>query len=162
MRKHAKSSKSVPQGYHALTPTLTVKNAKKAIEFYKKAFGAVSSHEICTMPDGKIGHAELTIGDSKLMLNDEFPEMNCLAPKHENISSSLYLYVSDVDQVFKAASAAGAKILMPVQNQFWGDRQGMLVDPFGHRWSIATHTEDLTDAQIKERMEKAFAQPSGR
>jgi PhnB protein len=147
----------IPAGRHTLTPTITVKNAAKAIEFYKKAFGAVLVEEPCAMPDGRIGHAELKIGDSILMLNDEFPEMGCAAPQGKLISSSIALYVKDVDVLFKASVALGAKVVKPLENQFWGDRMGTLTDPFGHQWSLATHVEDVTPAQLKERMDKMFA-----
>lgn len=157
-----KNVKPIPEGFHTLTPTITVKSAQKAIEFYKKAFGAVPSHDICTMPDGKVGHMELTIGDSKIMMNEEFPEMGCMAPGKEGSAMGLFLYVKDVDATFKAAVLAGAKALMPVTDQFWGDRHGTVQDPFGYRWSIATHKEDLTPEQIKARMEQAFAAPAGK
>ena len=147
----------VAEGYRTLTPQITVKNAAKAIEFYKKAFGAEQIGEACAMPDGKVGHAALKIGDSKLMLNDEFPEMGAVAPLGKTASASIYVYVADVDAVFKTAAAAGAKIVKPVADQFWGDRQGTLQDPFGHQWSLATHVEDVTPAQLKERMQEMFA-----
>jgi uncharacterized glyoxalase superfamily protein PhnB len=147
----------IAEGFRTLTPMITVKNAVKAIEFYKKALGAELVEEPCTMPDGRIGHALLKIGDSRLMLNDEFPEMGCAAPQGKLYSSSLSVYVSDVDAVVKGAVALGAKIVKPVADQFWGDRQGQLQDPFGHQWSIATHVEDLTPAQTKARMEELFS-----
>ena len=147
----------VAEGYRTLTPQITVKNAAKAIEFYKKALGAEQIGEACAMPDGKVGHAVLKIGDSKLMLNDEFPEMGAVAPQGKTASASIYVYVADVDAVFKAAVAAGAKVVKPVADQFWGDRQGTLQDPFGHQWSLATHVEDVTPAQLKERMQEMFA-----
>jgi PhnB protein len=146
----------VAEGYRALTPQITVKSASKAIEFYKKALGAELIGDLCAMPDGRIGHAVLKIGDSKLMLNDGFPEMGCAAPQGQASSASLYVYVADVDAVVKGAVALGAKLVRPVTDQFWGDREGTLQDPFGHVWSVATHVEDLTPAQIKERMETAF------
>lgn len=154
-----KTVKPIPDGYHSLTPSLTVKDAKKAIAFYKKAFGAVEG-ELCLMPDGRVGHAEVTMGDSRLMLNDEFPEMGAVAPAGDKVSASLYLYVKDVDAVFKTATAAGAKTVMPVTDQFWGDRMASVMDPFGHRWSLATHKEDLTPAEMKVRMEKAMKEPA--
>ena len=146
----------IPAGRHTLTPSITVKNCLKAIEFYKKAFGAVAVEEPCAMPDGRIGHAELKIGDSILMLNDEFPEMGCAAPQGKT-SAAIAMYVKDVDMLFKAAVSLGAKIVKPLENQFWGDRMGTITDPFGHQWSLATHVEDVTPAQLKERMEKMFA-----
>jgi PhnB protein len=147
----------IPPGRHTLTPTITVKNCLKAIEFYKKALGAELVEEPCAMPDGRIGHAELRIGDSLLMLNDEFPEMGCAAPQGRLISSSICVYVEDVDALFKAAVSLGAKVVKPLENQFWGDRMGTITDPFGHQWSLATHVEDVTPVQLKERMEKLFA-----
>ena len=152
-----KKVKPIPDGYHTLTPTLTVKDAKKAIEFYKKAFGAELQGEICLMPDGKVGHADIKIGDSRVMINDEFPSWGCVAPTGEAASTGLYVYVADADKTFKTAVAAGAKVLMPIADQFWGDRQGQVKDPFGHRWSIATHVEEPTPEQMKKRMEEMFA-----
>ncbi|HEX4046589.1 MAG TPA: VOC family protein [Elusimicrobiota bacterium] len=147
----------IAAGHHTLTPQITVKDCLKAIEFYKKAFGAEMIEAPCAMPDGRIGHAELKIGDSRLMLNDEFPEMGAAAPQGKTTSASVYVYVADVDMVFKGAVALGAKVVKAVENQFWGDRQGTLTDPFGHQWSLATHVEDVTPALMKERMEKLFA-----
>ena len=147
----------IPAGRRTLNPSITVKNCLKAIEFYKKAFGAESVEEPCAMPDGRIGHAELKIGDSILMLNDEFPEMGAAAPQGKTTSASIMMYVKDVDMVFKAATSLGAKVVKPLENQFWGDRMATLMDPFGHQWSVATHVEDVTPAQLKERMEKMFA-----
>ena len=109
------------------------------------------------MPDGRIGHAELKIGDSILMLNDEFPEMGCVAPQGKGVPVSISMYVKDVDTVFNAAVSLGAKVLKPLENQFYGDRMGTVTDPFGHQWSVGTHVEDVTPAQLKERMEKLFA-----
>ena len=109
------------------------------------------------MPDGRIGHAELKIGDSILMLNDEFPEMGCAAPQGKAISAAVVMYVKDVDAVFKAAVSLGGKVVKPLKNEFYGDRMGTLMDPFGHQWSIGTHVEDVTPEQLKERMEKMFA-----
>jgi PhnB protein len=152
----------IPEGYHALTPSLCVKDTRKAMAFYKKAFGAVPAHDVCEMPDGKIGHAELQIGDSRLMLSDEFPEFGCVAPQGQAVSSHLYLYVKDVDALYKTAVAAGVKTVMPLTNQFWGDRMAVVVDPFGHRWSLSSHVEDVTPEQMKERMEKQYAAPAGK
>ncbi|MFI5362723.1 MAG: VOC family protein [Elusimicrobiota bacterium] len=147
----------IPVGHHTLNPQITVKNCLKAIEFYKKAFGATMNEAPCAMPDGRIGHAEMIIGDSRLMINDEFPEMGAAAPQGKTTSASIYVYVKDVDMVFNAAVSLGAKVVKPLENQFWGDRQGTLTDPFGHQWSLATHVEDVTPAQLKERMEQMFA-----
>jgi PhnB protein len=149
--------KPVPDGYHSLTAHITVKGANKAIEFYKKAFGA---KELARMPgpDGKtVMHAELIIGDSILMLNEEYPEMGVRAPQPGNGSAvTLHLYVENVDSMFKQAIAAGAKETFPLQDQFWGDRYGKLVDPFGHQWSVATHIEDVPPEEMKQRADKAM------
>jgi PhnB protein len=145
------SVKPVPEGYHTVTPYLIVKGAAKAIEFYKQAFGA---KEILRMgqPDGRIGHAEIQIGDSRIMLADEFPEIDARGP--ESLGGTpvmVHLYVEDVDTVAERALAAGAKELRPVKDQFYGDRSGMFADPFGHKWNIATHKEDLSDEEIRRR-----------
>jgi PhnB protein len=150
--------KRIPDGYHSITPTLIVKNGANAIEFYKKVFGAKERMRMMT-PDGKaLAHAELQIGDSIVMLSDEFPEMKCLSP--ESIGGSpigLFLYVEDVDKTFNQAVAEGAKVLDPVKDQFWGDRHGGIEDPFGHRWSISTHIKDLGQEEMKKAAEEAFA-----
>lgn len=144
----------IPAGYNSITPTLTVKGALKALEFYKQAFGA-EQREVCYGPDGKtVMHAELKIGTSIVMLNDEFPEMNCLSPESiGNTPVSLYLYVENVDAVVDTAVKAGAKVTMPVSDMFWGDRFGQLVDPFGHKWGVATHVKDMTPEEIKKAQE---------
>ena len=147
----------IPEGYYSLTPHLVVKGAGDAIEFYKKAFGA---QELFRMPgpDGKtVMHAELQIGNSRLMLGDEFPEMNCRGPQGGSSPVTIHLYVEDADAVFARAVSAGAQVRMPLENTFWGDRYGRLADPFGHEWSIATHREDLTPEQIAEGAKKAFS-----
>jgi PhnB protein len=152
--------KPIPEGYHALTPHIVVRGAAEAIEFYKKAFGAVELRR-SAMPDGKtLMHADLKIGDSHLLLVDEMPGMSgCHAPREGGGTSvTLHLFVEDVDAVFNRAVAAGAKVTMPVADMFWGDRYGKLVDPFGHDWSIATHKEDLTPEEMKKRGEALFAQ----
>lgn len=142
--------KPIPDGYGTVTPTLTVREAAKAIEFYKKAFDA---HEIFRFPspDGKtIMHAEIKIGDSIVMLNDEFPQMNCISPQTiGGTGSMIHLYVEDADSVFNKAVSSGAKILMPMMDMFWGDRYGTIEDPFGHRWGIATHKIDVSPEAIK-------------
>jgi PhnB protein len=143
--------KPIPEGYHSVTPYLIVKGAAKAIEFYKQAFGATELGRM-TAPDGKIGHAEIQIGDSRVMLADEFPEMDSRGP--ESLGSTpvmIHLYVEDVDAVAKQATAAGARELRPVKDQFYGDRSGMFADPFGHQWNIATHVEDLSAEEIGKR-----------
>jgi len=145
----------IPEGYNSVTPYLVVDDAAKAIEFYKKAFGA---EEKFRMPMGdRIGHAEIKIGDSFVMLADEFPDMDHLGPKSRGGTTvSLLLYVNDVDSAFKTAVDAGAKQLRPLENQFWGDRMGSLTDPFGHQWSLATHVEDVSEEEMESRM-KAFS-----
>ena len=150
--------KPIPEGYHTLTPYLTVRNAAKAIEFYKQAFGA-QERGVMKGPDGKVMHAELKIGDSIVMLADEFPDFGSLAPESVgNSSSGLHIYVTDVDEAFARAVKAGAKTEMPVADQFWGDRYGRLKDPFGHKWSIATHVKDMSADEMKRSMDEAMAQ----
>lgn len=145
------SAKPIPEGYHSLTPYIFVDGAAEAIEFYKKAFGA---EEVLRMPLGdKIGHAEVKIGDSHLMLADEFPEMDVKGPKSRGgVTSSLMIYVEDVDAAFQQAIDAGGTVEKAVQDQFYGDRSGTLIDPFGHKWTLATHIEDLTVDQVAERL----------
>lgn len=150
----------IPKGYHSITPVLIVKNGDEAIEFYKNGFGV---EERCRMkaPDGRVAHAELKLGDSVFMLSDEYPEMKCLSPKTIGGSPvSMYVYVDDVDSIFNKAISAGGKVLDPVKDQFWGDRQGRLEDPFGHLWSIATHKKDLSEEEMKKAAEAAFSQMS--
>ncbi|TLX86418.1 MAG: VOC family protein [Thaumarchaeota archaeon] len=152
--------KKIPEGYHSITPALIVKDGNAAIEFYKKGFGAEERHRMKS-PDGRIGHAELRIGDSIVMLTDEFPEMKCLSPKSIGGSPvSMYVYVEDVDDTINKAVSAGAKVLDPVKDQFWGDRHGRIEDPFGHLWSIATHKKDLSSEEMKKAAEEAFSQMS--
>jgi PhnB protein len=141
-----------PSGYHSVTPYLIVDGAEAALEFYKKAFGATELMRL-PMGGGKLGHAEIKIGDSPVMLADEFPDMGAVGPKSlGNTSVSLMIYVQDVDASFKQAIAAGATELRPVQNQFYGDRSGTLVDPFGHKWTLSTHVEDVSGEEIQKRM----------
>jgi PhnB protein len=150
--------KAIPEGYHTLTPYLTVRDAARAIEFYKKAFGA-EDRGAMKGPDGKIMHAELKIGDSIVMLADEFPQYGAVSPETVGGScSGLHIYVQDVDAAFDRAVKAGASTEMPVSDMFWGDRYGKLKDPFGHKWSIATHTADLSMEEMKKGMEEAMAQ----
>lgn len=152
--------KAIPEGYHSITPFLVVKNCADAIEFYKKAFDAEERYRM-NMPDGKVGHAELKIGDSVLMLADEFPEMKFLSPKSIGGSPvSMYVYVQDVDTMFNNAVTAGGIVLDGVKDQFWGDRHGRLEDPYGHLWSIATHKKDLSPDEMKRAAEAAFAEMS--
>jgi uncharacterized glyoxalase superfamily protein PhnB len=151
--------KPIPDGYHRVTPHLTVRDAAAMIEFYKKAFGAVENRRAFG-PDGKtIMHAEIQIGDSRVFLNDEFPEMGAFSPLASQSSPvTIHLFAEDADKQFQQALAAGAEVMMPIGDQFWGDRYGIVKDPSGHQWSIATHKEDLTPQQIQERMAKAFCQ----
>lgn len=153
------SVKPIPEGFHSITPHLVVKGAEEAIEFYKNAFGAVEMVRL-PGPDGNsIMHASLKIGDSVVMLVDEFPDMGCLSPDTINGTPvAIHLYVEDVDTVFNRAIEEGAKETMPLENTFWGDRYGKLEDPFGHSWSLATHIEDLTPEQIMENAAKVFGQ----
>jgi len=145
--------KPIPDGYNSVTPYLIVDDAERAIQFYAQAFGA---EEKFRLPMGeKIGHAEIKIGDSFVMLADEFPDMGHLGPnKRGGPTSSIVLYVEDVDSSFEQALNAGAKEQRPVQDQFWGDRMGTLTDPFGHQWSLATHVEDVSEEEMQARMEQ--------
>ena len=152
----------IPKGFHTITPHLVVKGGAEAIEFYKRAFGA---KELSRMPfpgpDGqvKLGHAELQIGDSKLFLADEFPEMGGHGPG-DTSPVTIHMYVTDVDAAFARAVEAGAKSAGPPTDMFWGDRYGRLIDPFGHHWSLAEHLEDLTPEQMQQRMAAAMAGPA--
>jgi PhnB protein len=144
--------KAIPDGYYSLTPYLVCKGAAKAIEFYAKVFGAQETVRM-PGPHGSIAHAEVKIGNSMLMLADENPERGHLSPESIGGSaSSIMFYTEDVDQVFKRAVAAGAKAEMPPADMFWGDRMGNLVDPFGHKWAIATHKEDVSPEEMEKRM----------
>ena len=143
----------VPRDMHTVTPHLVCDGVADAIEFYKKAFNAVETARMQT-PDGKIMHASVRIGDSHVMLVDEFPDYGSVGPKKLNGSPvTLHVYVPNVDQVFEQAVAAGATVRMPVENQFWGDRYGQVVDPFGHNWSIATHVKDMSPEEMGEAMQ---------
>lgn len=147
--------KHVPEGYHTVTPSLILSNAAEAIEYYKKALGAT---EVMRMPapGGKIGHAEIKIGDSLIFLSDEWPNMGGKSPQTLGAyTGGLYLYVPDVDSAFDRAIKAGGKAGMPVQDMFWGDRMGSFTDPFGHQWTLATHVKDLSPEQMEEGA-KAF------
>lgn len=149
--------KPIPAGYHTVTPYLVIKNAGKAIEFYKEAFGATESVRL-NSPDGNVMHAEIKIGDSFIMLCDECPDWNALSPLTiGGTAVSILLYLEDVDSVVNRAVAAGATVLMPVADQFWGDRMGTVADPYGHKWSIATHVEDVSPEEITKRAEAMFA-----
>jgi len=153
----APAKKPIPEGFHSVTPSLVVRDAAKAIDFYKKALGA---QELVRMPgpDGKIMHAELKIGDSIIFLGEENPQMGAKSPQTlGGCTGTLNLYVNDVDQTFKQAVSAGGRESMPVADQFWGDRYGTFVDPFGYSWGIATHKEDLSPAEMDKRAQEFFA-----
>jgi len=151
------SVKPIPEGYHTLTPFLTVRNAERAIEFYKQAFGA-QERGVAKGPDGKVMHAEVKIGDSVIMLSDEFPEFGSLSPQSVGGSPmGLHIYIENVDAAFDRAVKAGAQVEMPVSDQFWGDRYGKLKDPFGHKWSIATHVKDMSADEMKRSMDDAMS-----
>ncbi|HET9479537.1 MAG TPA: VOC family protein [Pyrinomonadaceae bacterium] len=148
--------KPIPEGYHSVTPYLSINGAAEALEYYKKAFGAT---ELFRMEhDGKIGHAEIKIGDSPIMLSDEAPEMGFVSPKTLGGSPvGIMIYVEDVDTIFKQAIEAGGVEKKPVQDQFYGDRSGTLTDPFGHVWFVATHKEDVTPEEMDKRLAAAKA-----
>jgi PhnB protein len=149
----------IPEGYHSITPQITCRDAAKAIDFYKNVFGAV---ELSRMPDpsGKIMHAELKIGDSRLMLNDEIPGM-AVAPASAPIHShSLFIYTENVDSVYNRAVKAGGRPDMQPSDMFWGDRYGTFTDPFGHQWGVATHIEDVAPAEMQRRFEEMTKQKS--
>ena len=153
-------AKAIPEGYHTATPYLIVNGASQAIDFYKQVFGAT---ELCRMPspEGRIGHAELKIGDSVIMLADEVREMGYRSPRALGGSAvSLLLYVEDVDSVFNKAIEAGGTVQRPIANQFYGDRSGTLEDPFGHIWTIATHVEDVPPEEMKKRVQAFFEKRS--
>jgi uncharacterized glyoxalase superfamily protein PhnB len=154
-----RSNKPVPEGFHTVTPHITVKNAAEAINFYKRALGAEERMRM-TGPDGKsIMHAELKIGDSIIFLGDESPQAACKSPQTLGGSTTvLNLYVPDVDAAFQKAVSAGGKEAMPVADMFWGDRYGMFLDPFGYTWGIATHKEDLTEQDMATRARAFFSQ----
>jgi PhnB protein len=149
--------KPIPEGLHTVTPSLKLKDAAKAIEFYKEAFGATERGRF-EMPGGGIMHAEIVIGDSVVMLGEEMPEMGAKGPLTlGGTPVRLHIYTEDVDSLFARATKAGATVMMPVADQFWGDRYGVLADPFGHEWSIATHTKDLTVDEMKKGAEQLFS-----
>ena len=151
------SVQAIPKGYHTITPFVTVRDAARAIEFYKQAFGA-KEKGVMKGPDGKVMHAELVIGDSIIMMADEFPEFGSLSPQSIGGSGTgLHIYIEDVDAAFDRAVKAGATVEMPVADMFWGDRYGKLRDPFGHKWSIGTHKADLSMEEMKKGMDEAMA-----
>jgi len=146
----------IPEGMSAVIPHLTTKGAAKAIDFYKKAFGATELNRFA-MPDGSIMHATIKIGNGVVMLNDEFPQFGSIAPQSGGSPVFMMMYVPDVDATFKRAVDAGAQVKMPVEDQFWGDRYGLIVDPFGHYWEIATHKEDLSRNELQKRAAAHYA-----
>jgi len=151
------SAKAIPADHHTVTPYLAIKNGVKALEFYKKAFGATEAYKLI-LPDGRLGHAEIRLGDSLIMLSDELPEYGGKAPDTLGGSPvSIHLYVEDADALFKRALAAGAKERKPVMDQFYGDRSGQLEDPFGHLWWVATHKEDVAPEEMQKRVQAMFA-----
>jgi PhnB protein len=153
------AANKIPEGYHSVTPYLTVNDAAGALDFYAEAFGATEKFR---MPMGdKIGHAEIVIGDSHVMLSDEWPDMGRLGPKARGgATSSVLIYCDDVDAMFSRAKKAGAKAEREPQNEFWGDRMGTLVDPYGHVWMIATHVEDVSPEEMERRMAEMSKQPA--
>jgi len=151
------SVKPIPDGHRTVAPYLAIKNAAAALEFYKQGFGAIETYKLI-VPDGRVGHAEIRLGDSLIMLSDEFPEFGGKAPEALGGSPvSIHLYVEDVDAFVKRAVAAGARELKPVANQFYGDRSGQLQDPFGHLWWVATHKEDVASDEMQRRVRALFA-----
>jgi PhnB protein len=150
--------KKIPQGFRTVTPHLICRDANKAIEFYERAFGA-EQVRVHKMPNGGVMHAELKIGDSIVMLGEEMPDYQALSPQSlGNTPVVIHLFTENVDSLFDRAVKAGATATMPVMDQFWGDRYGQLKDPFGHRWSIATHVEDVPESEMAERAQKAMEQ----
>lgn len=150
-------TKPIPDGFHTTTPSLVVSDSKEAIEFYKKAFDANEIYQM-PAPDGKIMHAMIQIGDSFVMMSDEFPAMGCKSPTSiGGTAVTIHLYVEDADQVFNKAVEAGAKVTMPIMDVFWGDRFGTVTDPFGHSWAIATHKKDVSPEEMKKASEEYFA-----
>jgi len=152
----ASQIKEIPKGFHSVTPYLTVTDSARAIDFYKRAFGAEELYRV-DGPDGKVAHAEIRIGDSIIMLSDEMPGWSRSPQSLGGTPVNIFLYVKDVDGVFNRAVAAGAKVAMPVSDMFWGDRYGQVTDPFGHSWSLATHKEDVPLEELRERTKAAMA-----
>jgi PhnB protein len=148
--------RAIPEGYHSISPSLTCKNAARAIEFYKSVFGAT---EVMRMPgpEGKIMHAELKIGDSIIFINDEFPGMAEAPAPGVTPSLFMFLYTEDVDSVYNRAVSMGSVVVMPLENMFWGDRYGKVTDPFGHQWGIAQHVEDVAPQEMKRRQDAMAA-----
>lgn len=153
-------TKPIPDGFHTATPSLVVSSSKEAIEFYKKAFDAKEIYQF-PGPDGKIMHAMIQIGDSIIMMSDEFPNMGCKSPTTiGGTAITLHLYVKDADAIYNQAVSAGAKVIMPIMDAFWGDRYGMLLDPFGHSWAIATHQKDMSPEEMRKAGEAFCASMS--
>jgi uncharacterized glyoxalase superfamily protein PhnB len=153
-------AKSIPDGFHSITPLLITSNAKDAIEFYTKAFDAKEIYQYPS-PDGKIMHAMIQIGDSFIMISDEFPAMGCNSPTTiGGTAVTIHLYVEDADKIFNQAVKAGAIITMPIMNAFWGDRFGTVIDPYGHSWSIATHQTDMIPEELRKAGEEYFSKMS--
>jgi PhnB protein len=151
-----KSLRFIPEGYHTVTPYLIIRGANEALAFYKRAFHASELYRL-PMPGGRIGHAEIQLGDSRVMLADEAPEMKILSPSSlGGTPVTITLYVEDCDALFNQAVSAGATVDRPLTDQFYGDRSGTLTDPFGHRWTLATHKEDVSPEEMKERVAKQF------
>ncbi len=148
--------KAVPPGFHTLTPHLTVRDADKALEFYKNALGAEVLH-VARMPNGKVMHAALQIGDSMLMLNDEAPEFGALSPLSTGGTGvTIHIYTDNVDAAFNRAVSAGAEVKMPLMDQFWGDRYGIVADPFGHKWSLAAHVKDMSPEEMQRAQDETM------
>jgi PhnB protein len=151
----ASKAKSIPEGYHSVTPYLVIKGAKDALDFYKKAFGAEEIYRL-DMPDGRVGHCEIQIGNSRIMFSDEMPEMPDVVARSpstlQGTTAGFNIYLDDVDARFDHAVAAGAVVKRPVKDQFYGDRSGTVQDPFGHVWTLATHVEDVSPEELKRRM----------
>lgn len=156
VKKVKKKVSVIPKGYHSVTPYLIVNGASAAIEFYKKIFGAKVVMKM-QHPGGKIGHSELKIGDAKFMLADEYPEMDARSPEaYGGTPVSIHLYIKNVDGVVAKAVSAGAKLVRPVADMFYGDRCGTLMDPWGHKWHVSTHIEDVSPSALKKRAAAAF------
>lgn len=153
----AANVKAVPEGYRTITAAITVSDGNKALEFYKQAFGA-DVRGVHHAPDGKVAHAELKIGDSIVMLSDEFPPMSTSPQTIGGTATGLIIYAENIDDLWNRAIKAGGTVTMPLADQFWGDRWGTLTDPFGHHWSLAQHIEDVAPEELKRRAKEAFAQ----
>jgi PhnB protein len=150
-------AKGIPEGYTGVMPYLTVDDGEKAVEFYRRAFGATERTRMAG-PDGKIAHCELEIGDAVIMLSDEFPQFATKSPKQlGGTTVGLFMYVEDVDEAIQTAADAGATITMPAEDQFWGDRFGQVQDPFGHQWQLASRVEELTPEEIERRARDVMA-----